>query len=75
MEIIDLRETPKGCKEHPLIRLKRIINEMGHGSKIKVITNTKIVPLEIVEILAERKGAKYVSTKINDNVYEIIIEY
>jgi len=75
MEIIDLRETPKGCKEHPLIKLKRIINEMGHGSKIKVITNTKIVPLEIVEILAERKGAKYVSTKINDNVYEIIIEY
>jgi len=75
MEIIDLRETPKGCKEHPLIKLKRIINEMGHGSKIKVITNTKIVPLKIVEILAKRKGAKYVSTKINDNVYEIIIEY
>ena len=48
---------------------------MEHSSKIKVITNTKIVPLEIVEILAERKGAKYVSTKINDNVYEIIIEY
>jgi len=75
MEIIDLRETPKGCKEHPLIKLKRIISEMEHGSKIKVITNTKIVPLKIVEVLAKRKGAKYVTTKINDNVYEVIIEY
>jgi len=63
MEIIDLRETPKGCKEHPLIKLKRIISEMEHSSKIKVITNTKIVPLKIVEVLAKRKGAKYVLLK------------
>lgn len=75
MEIIDLRERPRGCKEHPLIKLKRIVNEMGHGSKIKIITNTRIIPLKIVEILARRKGAKYEYTKINDYVYEIIIEY
>ena len=75
MEIIDLRETPKGCKEHPLIRLKRIVNEMEPGSKIKVITDTKVVPLKIVEILAKRKGAKYYSMKLEDSIYEIIIEY
>lgn len=75
MEIIDLRETSKGCKEHPLVKLKRIISEMERGPKIKVITNTKIVPLKIVEILAKRKGTKYVFIKINDKVYEVIIEY
>ncbi|WFO76070.1 sulfurtransferase TusA family protein [Desulfurococcaceae archaeon MEX13E-LK6-19] len=71
--LIDLRKQPKGCKEHPLIRLKNTIRRMKKGESIKVITDTTTIPLRTIEIIARKNELKVEIIGKNNNVYEIVL--
>lgn len=74
METIDLREKPRGCREHPLIKLKRITSSMNKGSTIKVIGDNNIIPLKTIEIIAQKNNLKLNIIKRINEVYEVILE-
>ncbi len=56
---IDLREKPKSCMEHPLVKLTKVLKKMKKGETVKVITDNKIVPINTIEVLAKKNNLKY----------------
>ncbi len=71
MEIIDLRRQPKGCTSHPLIRLKRFLE--NNDAEVMVITDPEIIPIKTIEIIA-RKYERMIETidEINNTVTILI---
>lgn len=70
---IDLREQPKGCSEHPLIRLGREASSLKPGEELRVITDTGIIPLEAVMLAARRAGLEVRETRIEGELAEAVL--
>ena len=62
---IDLREKPRSCTEHPLVKLTKALKELKKGRVVKVITDNKIVPIETIKVLAKKNNLKYDIVKEN----------
>lgn len=58
MARLDLRSQAKSCTEHPLVALQNALKHLGLGDKIEVITNEKVVPIGVVEIIAKKYNAE-----------------
>jgi len=70
---IDLRTQPKGCTEHPLVRLEKTIKGLKDGEGVKVITDVNIIPLTAVRLIAKRAGLKVRIIKEQPPLYEVIL--
>jgi len=70
---VDLREQPKGCKEHPLIRLKREAESLSMGEELRVVSDEDVVPLEAIRIIASRAGLKLTKTRIAGKTLEVVL--
>lgn len=74
MDVIDLREQPKGCREHPLIKLKNKVRKLGRGDYVKVITDISVIPLQTIKVIAEKNGLVMEVVREEDGVYELILK-
>lgn len=68
--IIDLTSRSRSCTENPLVRLQRELKSMRENSKIKVVTDPSIVPIEVIEIMASKHGAEVKVLRRTNNVIE-----
>ncbi len=73
VETIDLREKPSGCKQHPLIKLKNMLEKLGDGEAIKVITDERIIPLTTLRVIAEKKNLEINVLNREGSVVEVVI--
>ncbi len=71
---IDLRVQPRGCKEHPLVRLEKKVKELSEGEKLKVILDANTIPLSAVKIIARRAKLKMSVLRENPPIYEVLLE-
>ncbi len=75
-KIIDLRERPRGCVQHPLVRLERATDELKEGDTIIVITNEKIIPLETIKVIAKRKNLalEVLETSSDNKLIKVVLK-
>ena len=71
---IDLTDAPKGCAEHPLIRLKRLIKTVGADTVVKVITDDEVVPVAVIKTLAKSSRMDIKVTVKTHPLYEIVLK-
>ena len=70
---IDLRKQPKGCREHPLIRLGKEASSLKPGEELRVVTDAGVIPLEAVKLVARRKGLEIKETRIQGSIVEAVL--
>ncbi len=71
--IIDLRRPPPGCTEHPLVRLKKAVKTLRKGEIIKVITDSRRIPVETIRVIARKKGLSVKIVAENPPVFEVLV--
>ncbi len=57
-EIIDMRVKARSCTDHPLVYLQKKVKFMKNGERIRIITDKKEIPIGVIEIIAQKHGAK-----------------
>ena len=72
-KVIDLRTQPKGCSEHPLIRLKKAVASLKEGEVLKVVTDEEVVPLKTIEVMASKAGLVTEVVKVSEGVTEVVL--
>jgi len=70
---IDLTTQPSGCSQHPLVKLKNLIDKLGVGEAIEVITNADIIPIETLEIIATRKNLDIMLMERDGSTYRLVL--
>ena len=50
---VDLHTQPRGCTDHSLVKLKKVLKSASRAGKVKVIADINIVPLTAVELIAK----------------------
>lgn len=71
---VDLTHQPKGCTEHPLIRLKNTIRDINKNIVIRVITDNNVIPLSTIKIIAKRMNLHMEVIKETPPIYEVILK-
>ncbi len=76
--ILDLRVTPQGCTDHPIVRFNKLLRDvMKRNDKVKIVLYTKAIdfPPTIIKTIAEKKGLKVLKVeKINDEVKAVLLK-
>ena len=73
MKVIDLRTQPKGCSEHPLIRLKKEVASLKEGEVLKVITDEEVVPLKTIKVLSSKAGVDVKVLSSSGGIVEVLL--
>lgn len=73
VEKIDLTQQPSSCLQHPLVKLKNIIEKLNTGEAVEVSTNSEIIPVEAVEIIAKKKNLSLEIVESNKPFYKILL--
>jgi len=71
---VDLTQQPRGCAEHPLVKLKNLIKNVSGDVIIKVKVDTTTIPLSTLKILSKRAGLNMEITKEEPPVYEVVFK-
>jgi len=74
MEELDLRIQPRGCTDHPLIWLKKRMENMKTGEKIVVITDPSIIPPDAIRVMAARKNIVVEVIAETDDEIKLLVE-
>lgn len=72
VEVFDLREKGRSYMEHSLAIVSKINEERRARQKIRLLTDGKIVPIEVIRILAKKHGLTITNTSRDGEV--IIID-
>ena len=73
LKVIDLRTQPKGCNEHPLVRLKKEVTSLKEGEVLKVITDEEVVPLKTIKVMASRAGLTMEVVRTEEGITEVVL--
>jgi TusA-related sulfurtransferase len=73
LRVIDLRAQPKGCSEHPLIRLKNDVISLNKGEVLRVITDEEVVPLEAIRVIAYKAGLTMEIARAEKGATEVVL--
>ncbi|MEM0380372.1 MAG: hypothetical protein QXP71_03465 [Desulfurococcaceae archaeon] len=70
---IDLTRNPESCSQHPLIRLKNIIEKLNFNEAVEVLTDNEIIPVKALEIIASKHNIELKIVESNKQIYKIIL--
>jgi len=70
---IDLTVQPKSCTEHPLVKLKKIIDQLNINEAIEVLTDSNVIPVETLRVIAKRKNIELKIIEQNDSIYRVLM--
>ncbi|MEM1675701.1 MAG: hypothetical protein QXX35_01505 [Desulfurococcaceae archaeon] len=70
---IDLTQNPESCSQHPLIRLKNIIEKLNFNEAVEVLTDNEIIPVKALEIIASKHNVELKIVESNKQIYKIIL--
>jgi len=74
LETVDLRSKPSGCSQHPLVKLKKLINQLREGGAIRVVTDERVIPVKTIEVIAKKKGLSLEIVSREGNVVEVYLK-
>ncbi len=74
VEVFDLREKGRSCVEHPLVVVSKIMKNAERGKKIRLLTDGKIVPVDVIRILAKKHGLVITNTSRDGEVIIVDLE-
>jgi len=70
---IDLTQQPKGCAEHPLIRLKNVVEKLNADEAVEVVTDNSVIPVETIKAIARRKNLEVRVIEQSDPIYKLLL--
>jgi len=74
LKVIDLRTQPKGCSEHPLVRLKKEVALLKDGEVLKVVTDEEVVPVKTIKVIASKAGLNIEIVRTEGGVTEVLLK-
>jgi len=70
---IDLTQQPKSCAEHPLVKLKKVIDKLDVNEAIEVVTDNNIIPVETLKVIARKKNIEVRVIEQSDPIYRLLL--
>lgn len=71
-EVVDLRTRRKGCTGDPVFRLNKVLSK--GDPELILLTDPAKLPLEVVSLLAKRKGYSVVKHEQNEGHLKIFLK-
>ena len=74
--VLDLRKTPEGCTDHPIVRLNRFfkeLREMKERTKVTIYAYTKDLPQLVLKLMVKKHGLKLVNIDQLDKEIKAIL--
>ncbi len=73
--VVDLRFKPKGCTDHPIIRLRRILNQFRTSENARLVIQAYLddLPPKVIELITAKYGLRVDSIERKGNEVKAVI--
>lgn len=70
---LDLTKQPSSCSEHPLIKLKNILDKLDWNEAVEILTNDDEIPVKALIVIANKRNLLVEVVELNKSFYRVLI--